>query len=162
MLVPITVHVPEHLVPHFYERFGEFVSDKPAADLLTAPKRLESGAYAPAWVDSDEADDLARSLWKELSPKGEEVLLYLAQQVESEPRHFTPADIAGAMEHPNGVSGIAGILGGVGKAIRRAGLPVYTTPSGGTWHYVWDWDGAEYTMTPDVARLIREANYRRD
>ncbi|WP_190987853.1 hypothetical protein [Pseudarthrobacter sulfonivorans] len=53
---------------------------------------------------------------------------------------------------------MAGILGGMGKAIRRAGLPMYTTPRGNSWHYIWDWDGERYSMTPEVARLLRAAS----
>lgn len=38
----------------------------------------------------------------------------------------------------------------------RAGLPVYTTPRGNSWHYIWNWDGERYSMTPEVARLLRK------
>lgn len=74
-----------------------------------------------------------------------------------ETMHFLPGEIAKAISHPKGASGVAGILGGVGKAIRRAGLPMYTTPKGASWHYIWDWDGERYSMTPEVARLLRTA-----
>lgn len=161
MLIPITVHVPEHLVPSFYERFGELISHKSASDAPTSPKRLESGVFAPRWVDSEDADALALSLWEELSGPGQSVLLFLSRATEDEPRRFMPDEVATAMNHPNGASGIAGILGGVGKAVRRAGLPMYTTPRGTTAHYLWDWDGVAYTMTPDVARLLRKAHIHR-
>jgi hypothetical protein len=162
MLVPITVHVPEHLVPRFYEQFGDLVSKKSATDALPAPKKVAPHVYEPAWVESEDAAELAWALWKELSLLGAQVLLYLAREVGEEPKHFTPEEIAVAMRHPKGPSGIAGVLGGVGKAIRRAGLPMYTSRLGGAWHFVWDWDGAVYTMTPAVARLLREADTRRD
>ncbi len=71
--------------------------------------------------------------------------------------HFLPEEIAKAISHPKGASGVAGTLGGEGKAIRRAGLPMYTTPKGNSWHYIWDWDGQRYCMTPEVARLLRTA-----
>lgn len=161
MLIPITVHVPEPLVTSFYERFGEFVKDRPQPGELPAPKRLEDGSLAPSWVDSDDAADIAWSLWKELSVLGASVLSALTRDVKDESRSFTPEQVAAATQHPKGASGVAGMLGGVGKAIRRAGLPEYRTPRGGSWHYVWDWDGTVFTMTPDVAKLLRKASYRR-
>ncbi len=160
MLIPITVHVPERLVPDFYVRFGEFMSQGPQS-APSAPKVLESGALAPAWVDSDEAEQIALTLWEEVSGPGHSVLTYLSRTTDKEPRRFRPDEVAAALQHPKGASGIAGILGGVGKAIRRADLPIYNTPRGGTWHYVWDWDGEEYTMTPEVARLLRKAERHR-
>jgi len=63
----------------------------------------------------------------------------------------------GLIKHPKGKAGVAGLLGGVGKAIRRAGLPVYTTTRGNSWHYIWDWDGERYSRTPEVARLLRKS-----
>lgn len=153
-MIPITVHVPERRVEEFYIRFGEFVSD--TAD-PGVPLRLESG-LVPAWVESDDAASLAASLWGEISGPGRSVLLYLIRATGDETTHFRPNDIADAINHPKGKSGIAGILGGVGKAIRRAGLPMYSTPTGGAWHYIWDWDGDYYSMTPEVARLLRKAS----
>lgn len=161
MLIPVTVYVPESLVPDFYERFGQFVGNQSATDTLTSPKWLESGAFAPSWVDSDDAETRALSLWDEVSGPGQSVLLYLSRATGDEPKRFRSDEVARALQHPHGASGIAGILGGVGKAIRRAGLPMYTTPRGGTWHYIWDWDGEVYTMTPDVARLLQKAHAHR-
>jgi hypothetical protein len=152
-MIPITVHVPERRVEDFYIRFGEFISDTPAPEL---PLRLESGVV-PRWAQSDEAEAIAEALWGEVSGPGHAVLTYLARKTESDTTHFTPEDVATAMNHPNGKSGIAGILGGVGKAIRRAGLPMYSTPSGSIWHYLWEWDGEYYSVTPEVARLLRKA-----
>jgi len=160
MLIPITVHVPDRLVQDFYARFGEFMAEGPQS-APSSPKLLESGAFAPAWVDSDDAADIALALWEEVSGPGHHVLTFLSRQTRDEPRRFRPEEVAKEMQHPKGASGIAGILGGVGKAIRRANLPLYNTPRGGTWHYVWDWDGEEYTMTPEVARLLRKAEQHR-
>ncbi|GAA1764018.1 hypothetical protein GCM10009712_10680 [Pseudarthrobacter sulfonivorans] len=82
----------------------------------------------------------------------------MIQATSDKTEHFRPEEIAEAISHPKGTSGVAGILGGMGKAIRRAGLPMYTTPRGNSWHYIWDWDGERYSMTPEVARLLRAAS----
>lgn len=165
MLVPVTVHVPEHLVPGFYSQFATFLSgnDSPAGSAFTPgpPTVLESGDRTPAWVDSEDAPKLASALWNELSGPGQSVLLYMSRAAKKAPYYFQPDELADGMNHPNGASGIAGILGGVGKAIKRAGLPEYAKPRGGTWHYIWDWNGATYTMTPPVSRLLIAAHHRR-
>ncbi|AUI50907.1 hypothetical protein [Arthrobacter crystallopoietes] len=153
MIIPITVHVPDHRVEDFYIRFGEFVANVPNPD---APTVLPSGTV-PSWVQTDEAPAIAATLWDEISLPGHSVLLHMIRATGDETVHFLPDEIAKAMSHPKGTSGIAGILGGVGKAIRRAGLPMYTTPRGTSWHYIWGWDGERYSMTPEVARLLRTA-----
>lgn len=155
-LIPITVHVREGRVEEFYLRFAEFISDVPDP---AAPTRLPSGTV-PSWVLTDEATAISQRLWDEISLPGHAVLLYLIRAAHDQTAYFRPEELAEAAEHPKGKSGIAGILGGVGKAIRRAHLPVYRTPSGRTWHYVWDWDGERYSMTPEVARLLLAAHRR--
>ena len=80
----------------------------------------------------------------------------MARATGDETRHFPPKEIADGIGHPKGTAGVASLLGGVGKAIRRAGLPVYTTSKGTSWHYIWGWDGERYSMTPEVARLLRK------
>lgn len=152
-MFPITVLVPAHRVEEFYIRFGEFLSETPDLNL---PQQLPSGVV-PGWVQSEEAASLASALWSELSAPGRSVLEQLIRNVGDETVHVTPDEVATAMNHPKGKSGVAGILGGVGKAIRRAGLPMYSTPKGLAWHYIWDWDGVRYSMTPEVARLLRDA-----
>lgn len=152
MIIPVTVHVPDHRVEDFYIRFGEFIADVPNPD---APTQLPSG-IVPSWVVTDEAPAIAATLWDEISGPGQSVLRYMARATGDETAHFLPEVIANGINHPKGKAGVAGLLGGVGKAIRRAGLPVYTTPKGNSWHYIWDWDGERYSMTPEVARLLRK------
>ncbi|MFJ4998649.1 hypothetical protein ACIP5T_10880 [Microbacterium sp. NPDC088619] len=152
-MIPITVHVPERRVEEFYIRFGEFVAETPDS---AEPVRLESGAV-PSWVLADDAQEVASRFWSGVSLPGRSVLTFLSRSAKRDTVHFTPDQLASALNHPNGVSGIAGILGGVGKAIRRAQLPLYRTPKGGDWHYVWGWDGEKYSMTPEVAKLLRDA-----
>lgn len=156
-MIPITVHVPERRVEEFYIRFGEFVADVPAPEL---PVHLSSGTV-PSWALGDEAAAMASNLWGEVSGPGHSVLTYLSRAARKETASFTPEQLAEDLGHPKGVSGIAGILGGVGKAIRRAGLPTYRTPRGAEWHYVWGWDGERYSMTPEVAALLRAAERAR-
>lgn len=153
MIVPITVHVPDHRVEEFYIRFGEFVADVPNPD---APILLPSGTV-PSWVETDEAPTIAAELWDEISLPGKGILRHMIEAAREETVHLFPKELADLSKHPKGAAGVAGILGGVGKAIRRAGLPVYTTPRGTSWHYIWDWDGERYSMTPEVARLLRKA-----
>ncbi len=160
MLIPITVHVPDDRVPEFYARFGEFVAHPSRVDDVTSPLWLESGTYGPAWVTSDRAAELADKLWSEVSGPGQSVLLFMSRATDDAPREFHPDDLARGLNHPKRASGIAGILGGVGKAIRRAGLPMYTTPRGNAWHYIWGWDGRVYTMSPEVAQLIQRTHIR--
>lgn len=156
-MIPITVHVPDHRVPEFYVRFGEFVADVPDPE---APTRLESGVV-PTWTQADDALELAARLWEEVSGPGEFLLHIMTVNVKNETRHFTPAELAEAFGHPGGQSRVAGVLGGIGKAIRRADIPIYKSPSGGSWHYVWDWDRERYSMTPEVAKILRQAKNRR-
>lgn len=158
MLIPITVHVPADRVPEFYIRFGEFNVNTSRADDLPSPLWLKSETYGPTWVESDSAAQIASGFWNEVSGPGQSVLLFMSRETDESPRQFHPDELAREIGHPKGASGIAGILGGVGKAIRRAGLPMYLTPRGNSWHYIWDWDGKVYTMSPEVARLLRRAH----
>ncbi|MBT2520867.1 hypothetical protein [Arthrobacter sp. ISL-28] len=158
MIIPITVHVPEHRVEDFYIRFGEFIANVHDPE---APTQLPSGTV-PSWVETDEAPAIAAALWSEISLPGRRILHYLIEAVREETVYLLPEELADLTGHPKGKSGVAGILGGVGKAIRRAGLPLYTTPRGTSWHYIWGWDGERYSMTPEVARLlsVAESNER--
>ncbi len=152
-MIPITVHVRESRVEEFYVRFAEFITDAKSPEL---PVALPSG-LVPGWVTTDEAAAISLRLMSEISGPGYFVLRRLIEASVDETAFFTPEELAHASQHPKGVSGVAGILGGVGKAIRRAGLPMYYTPRGATWHYVWDWDGERYSMTPEIANLLRRA-----
>lgn len=153
MIVPITVHVPEHRVEDFYVRFGEFIANVSDPD---APTQLPSGAV-PSWIRTEEAPAIAAKLWNEISFPGRRMLHYLIREAKDETVSLLPEEFATLTGHPKGKSGVAGILGGVGKAIRRAGLPMYKTPRGTSWHYIWGWDGERYSMTPEVAELLRVA-----
>lgn len=158
MILPITVHVPEHRVEDFYIRFGEFIANVPDPE---APIQLPSGTV-PSWIKTGEAAAIAAGLWNEISFPGRRILHYLIGEAKEETVSLLPEELANLAGHPKGKSGVAGILGGVGKAIRRAGLPLYTTPRGTSWHYIWGWDGERYSMTPEVAQLLRvaESNQR--
>lgn len=151
--IPITVHIPEHRVDEFNTRFAEFILDVPDPG---APIRLPSGTV-PAWVETAEAPSIAAKLWDEISLPGKGILRHLIEEARNETAYLLPKDLADLSKHPTGASGVAGALGGIGKAIRRAGVPLYTTPSGDPWHYIWGWDGKRYSMTPEVAGLLRKA-----
>jgi hypothetical protein len=155
-VIPITVHVPDHRVEDFYIRFGEFIADTGDRD---SPTRLDSG-MVPSWVLEDEADAIAARLWSALSGQGQILLHKLIINAKQTTVRVTPEELAAAFGHPKGTARVAGVLGGVGKAIRRAGLPLYKTPSGDVWHYVWDWDGEHYSMTPEVAAVLGRARNR--
>lgn len=155
-MIPITVHVPDHRVEEFYIHFGEFVADTPTPD---RPAHLDSGTV-PSWVLSEGADAIADRLWSALSGQGQILLNKLMIEAHDETVRLTPDELAALFGHPKGVARVAGVLGGVGKAIRRAGLPLYKTSSGNVWHYVWDWDGEQYSMTPEVAKVLRHARRR--
>lgn len=154
VIIPVTVHVPDHRVEEFYIRFGEFVADVPNPDV---PTLLPSGTV-PSWVETDEAPSMAAALWDEISLPGKGILRHMIEAARDETAHLLPKELADLSQYPKGAPGVAGVLGGVGKAIRRAGLPVYATPRGTSWHYIWDWDGERYSMTPEVARLLRKAS----
>ena len=156
-IIPITVHVPDHRVEEFYIHFGEFMSDTPDPD---APTNVASGTI-PGWVQSDKALSIAASLLDEVSLPGRSVLMQMVRLTGDETKRFRAEEIADAIGHPMGKSVVAGTLGGVGKAIRRAGLPMYRTPRGNSWHYIWDWDGDSYSMTPEVAQVLRAAAHHR-
>jgi len=157
-MIPITVHVPNHRVDEFYIRFGEFTAN---VSLPEAPIRLPSGVV-PAWIQDENALELATKLWSEVSLPGASLLKILVHDVEDETVYWTPDELATAFGHPQGKSRVAGVLGGIGKAIRRAGMPIYTTPFETPWHYIWDWDREHYSMTPEVAQLLRRARISRN
>lgn len=153
MHIPITVHVPEHRIDEFNVRFAEFILDVPDPGV---PTRLPSGTV-PSWVETAEASSIAANLWDEISLPGKGVLRPLIEKARYDTAYLFPKELADLSKYPKGASGVAGVLGGVGKAIRRAGVPLYTTPSGASWHYIWGWDGERYSMTPEVAGLLRAA-----
>ncbi|MCJ1708545.1 DUF6416 domain-containing protein [Microbacterium sp. VKM Ac-2923] len=156
-MIPITVHVRASRVEEFYVRFAEFIVEAPD---VAAPLILPSGTV-PTWIETDDAPALASRLMSELSPMGYFVLRHLIDGARKQTVHLSPDELASLTQHPHGKSGVAGILGGVGKSIRRAGLPMYRTPNGrDTWHYVWGWDGVRYSMTPEVAKLLKAARPR--
>ncbi len=152
-MIPITVHVPDHRVEDFYIRFGEFLVDTGERD---SPTLLKSG-LVPSWVLSDDADAIAARLWAALSGQGQ---ILLHKLIINAGRRMTPQELAYAFGHPQGTAKVAGVLGGIGKAIRRADLPLYKTPSGDLWHYVWDWENDHYSMTPEVADVMGRARSR--
>jgi len=152
-MIPITVHVPQRRVEEFYIRFGEFVAEKPD---IEPPLHLASG-NVPRWVQADGALPVAQRFLAEVSGPGLSLLRYLVDAARTETASFTPQEWVEISGYPKGPSGIAGVLGQVGKAVRRANLPMYRADGGNTWHYVWDWDGERYSMTPEVARLLRKA-----
>lgn len=145
--------MPEHRVEDFYVRFGEFVANVPDP---STPAQTASGTV-PSWALGDDGPAIASALWKQVSLPGRAILRHLIDASQEETVYLLPEELATLSAHPNGKSGVAGILGGVGKAIRRAQLPMYLTPRGTPWHYVWDWDGECYSMTPEVARLLSAA-----
>lgn len=152
-MIPITVHVRENRVEEFYVRFAEFIKDVPDAG---EPVRTASGII-PAWAVTESAQSTADAFMKEVSLPGLRILHYMYEGAGKETARLRPAELAAKTGHPGGVSSIAGLLGGVGKAIRRVGLPMYRTPTGKTWHYIWDWDGEYYSMTPEMAKLLKKA-----
>lgn len=152
-MIAVTVHVPPHRIEEFYIRFGEFTADIPEPD---APVRTASGLIPP-WVQDDDALDRAKRFWRTLSVEGSILLDKMTVDMENETLYFTPEELARKYGHPGGKSKVAGVLGGIGKAVRRAGLPIYRSTSGNGWHYIWDWDQQRYSMTPEVARVLRFA-----
>ncbi|PPH95174.1 hypothetical protein C5C95_16925 [Rathayibacter sp. AY1B7] len=157
-MIPVTVHVPPQRVEEFYIRFGEFIADTAEPD---APVRLPSGTV-PAWVLGDDADELATRFWGMLSFEGRRLLDRMTENESGETQSWTPDELATRYGHPGGKSKVAGVLGGVGKAAGRAGLPRYRTPSGGPGYYIWDWEQQRYSMTPEVARILRAARKHSD
>lgn len=149
----ITVLVPDRRVEEFYIRFGEFLVQKPSSD---EPALLASGTV-PGWAVADDAPAIALRFWRELSLPGAAMLRYLMRAAKSETAVLTADELAEMSGHPKKASGVAGTLGGIGRAVRRADLPLYKTPRGADWHYVWWWDGERYSMTPEVAKLLRDA-----
>lgn len=131
-MIPITGHVSDHLVEEFYIRFGEFTAAMPNPD---APARTTSGLI-PSWTQNDNAPSLAKALWQEVSGPGEFLLCLRTNDVKDETRYFTPDELATSFVRPKGKSAVARVLGGIGKAIKRAGPPRYVMPSGEFWHYV--------------------------
>lgn len=153
-MIPITVHVPERRVADFYVRFGEFIANVPSSE---NPTLLPSGLHGPSWAIDGRGPAIAAALVGEVSGPGQSVLRRLSTAAMKETAVFTPAELAEAVDHPGGYSRVAGLLGGIGKAVRRAGLPLFRTSKGGEWHYVWWWDGERYFMSPEVAKLLRKA-----
>lgn len=156
-MIPVTVHVPKGRLQDFYVRFAEYLRETPETD---DPTWLGDG-FVPSWIVSDEADALALKLWGELTLTGNRILTYWSEKARHGETTFTSNDLVALTQNPKGKSGVAGVLGGVGKAIRRAGLPSYRTPNGNDWHYLWTWDGEHYWMSPEVANLLIKASHKR-
>ncbi|MFC5932160.1 DUF6416 domain-containing protein [Cryobacterium melibiosiphilum] len=151
----VTVFVPEQRIAEFYRRFGEFMSE---TEEFTAASELLSGDRVPAWVTDPGAVHLAQKIWSNLSAAGQTALgLLVDGALEERPKRFTPRELVEHIDHPNGVSGVAGVFGSAGRAVKKAGAPRYLSDDGDPWHFVWDWDGTQYWMAPQVAALFREA-----
>jgi hypothetical protein len=158
----ITVLVPEGRVVEFYRRFGVFLASgegtagDPTPGLGGGSILTPADRRAPAWIKDPGAVDRVALLWSYLSEAGQGTFRVLIDgALAEEPRRFTPSDIVEATGNPKGVSGVAGVFGAAGRAIWKAHLPRYPTGKGTDWHYVWDWDGREYWMVPEVAALFR-------
>jgi hypothetical protein len=155
MLVPITVLVPEAKVAAFYSRFGEFVSDASSESESVLPHQVGS---PPAWTNDPDAQERAGAFWSHVTESGRDLLrVLISGALESPPRGFSPREFVDAAEHVHTKQSAAGTLGGVGTAIQRAGLPKYRTAAGKEWHFVWDWDGYRFSMTPEMAQLLLSA-----
>jgi len=152
-VIPITVHVPGNRVADFYIRFGEFLQDAPAPE---GPLYVD-GRPLPRWVQTDDAPAMAAKFMGEVSLPGLALLRNLVDAAQSKTAEFTPEQLVQATGSAITKQAVAGILGQVGKAVRRAGLPMYVTPRGNSWHYIWDWDTQRYSMEPEVARLLSAA-----
>jgi len=156
--------VPEARVVEFYRRFGEFLASgegtagEATPGLGGGPILTPVDRRAPAWIEDPGAVDRVALLWSYLSEAAQGTFRVLIEgALAEEPRRFTPSDIVEATGNPNGVSGVAGVFGAAGRAIRKAQLPRYPDGQGEDWHFVWNWDGREYWMVPEVAALLRTA-----
>lgn len=155
----VTVWVPEERIPDFYRKFGEFMAD-------TETSFLEGSASTnrvPAWASGPDAVELVGNVWRNLSSAGQTALGFLIDgALRERPEKFTPQDLVDELGHPNGSSGIAGVFGSAGRAVKKAGVPRYRLGDSDseTWHFVWDWDGSQYWMAPEVAALFRQAQSR--
>lgn len=117
-----------------------------------------SGGRVPAWAINPGAVELAATIWSNLSAAGKTAMgLLVDGALEERHKKFTPQELVEHLDQPNGVSGVAGVFGSAGRAVKKAGVPLYPSNNGKQWHSVWHWDGSHYWMAPKVAALFREA-----
>ena len=126
--------VPEDRVPAFYRWFGEWLSGK----------NDEGGEQAtPAavhWLDAPDAAERASSAWNAMTLPARSVISVF---VDSPGQPLTSEAVVDVLGHDKGVHGLAGVLGGAGRAFNKFGIPD-----------AWKWDGTYYWMDPRIAALL--------
>lgn len=157
-----TVLVHESDIPEFYRRLGENMaertnnSDSAAREQPTRRDTLGADRVAPDWVEESGAEHRAEVLWSSLSQNARNTFSVLIDgALADHPQRFTSEELADAAGIANGPSGVAGVFGAAGRAIRKVGLPLYDNGQSSEWHYVWDWDGTRYWMLPLVAQVFQ-------
>jgi Family of unknown function (DUF6416) len=132
----VQVAVPAGRVPEFYEMFGRWLAGNSKAEAEASTGLLPFAEGVPTVVSQ---------WWGTLSSKAKRLFLFL--QTSPGIKHSGIA-IAEACDIANGSSGVAGTLSWPVKYARDFGLD---------YPLIWDRESQEYSMTPEVATLIRQA-----
>jgi hypothetical protein len=152
----VRVHVPEDRLTEFYSRFGDFMIEQRTAQ--PSANAMHAVGTAPDWVHEAGAKERAARFWHQITDVGRDLLRVLVAGAEAGDGHqFTPAELVSKTSAKSAQS-VAGTFGGVGQLIASEGLPSYTYAAGKQWHFIWDWDPKKrlYSMSPDMAKLLRE------
>lgn len=146
------VMVPTERVPEFYRFFADWLASEevPTSGDVSGQGELYHWTGHIEGGDEHSENELAaaRTIYEKLSERGEALFRYLASQPDV---RFTASELAEALDIPNGMYGVAGVLAWPARHAQAVGyhLPVQFEP-GPAGH------GACYWMPSQAAATFTE------
>lgn len=140
--INISVLVPSDRVEEFYENFAAWLRKEP---LIVAADDVAERSDLTPWFGGDDAHEqmLAAEVWAKLSDRAKALFELLSREPG---RKFSAKEIGDALEIPNGMYGVAGVLAWPARHCAAVGqlLPIlYEEGSPG--------EGARYWMSEEAA-----------
>ena len=144
-MIDITVKIPEDRVGEFYELVGRWLAGAPLT-ATDAPDEAHSPAVA--WTNNQEDLVLAKVVWEKFSPRAKAMFSML---MDAPGQKFSAVQLAEALDIPNGMYGVAGVLAWPGRHCLAVGRTIPTQYEEGS-----KGEGSSYRIEPEVAELFNQ------